>query len=119
MLTDEDRKWFEARLDADKQEYQKLLERYVRVTFERMDADKQEMMQRFQDVDRRFDTERAHTDERIEALETKLLAGFHKWASPIDSRIRTHSSMLRTLDLEFEALRDRVQKLEDERERPH
>lgn len=45
-------------------------------------------------------------------LETKILTEFHKWASPLEMRIRTHSLAIRATDLEIEALGDRVEKLE-------
>jgi hypothetical protein len=48
----------------------------------------------------------------IERVETNLLTEFHKWASPIDARMRTHTAALRAIDLETEALSDRVTKLE-------
>ena len=48
----------------------------------------------------------------IERVETSLLTEFHKWASPIDARMRTHTAALRAVDLEIEALSDRVTKLE-------
>ena len=50
--------------------------------------------------------------ERIEQVETTLLTEFHKWASPIEARARTHSAALRAVDLEMEHLTDRVTKLE-------
>ena len=50
--------------------------------------------------------------EVIEATETKLLTAFHQWASPMDARMRSHAATLRALDLEQEALNDRIQKLE-------
>jgi hypothetical protein len=56
----------------------------------------------------------ARLDAKIEKVETTLLAEFHKWASPVDARARTHSAALRAIDLEMEALSDRVQKLEGE-----
>ena len=51
--------------------------------------------------------------EQIEGVETRLLTEFHRWASPFESRQRTHTSAIRTLDLEFELLADRVTKLEE------
>jgi hypothetical protein len=48
----------------------------------------------------------------IERVETSLLTEFHKWASPIEMRVRSHSATLRALDLEQEAISDRVTKLE-------
>ena len=49
---------------------------------------------------------------RIEKIETSLLTEFHKWASPVATRLRAHSSALRTMDLEMEALPDRMDRLE-------
>jgi hypothetical protein len=54
----------------------------------------------------------ARLDAKIEKVETTLLTEFHKWASPADARARTHAAALRAIDLEMEALSDRVQKLE-------
>jgi len=50
---------------------------------------------------------------RLERVETRLLTEFHKWASPIEARQRTHASALRAVDLEMEAMNDRVTKLEE------
>ena len=61
-----------------------------------------------------LDAMKADLDARIEHVETTLLTEFHKWASPIEARLRTHSAALRAVDLEMEALTDRVQKLEGE-----
>jgi len=50
--------------------------------------------------------------ERLERVETSLLTEFHKWASPIDTRMRTHSAALRAIDLEIEQMDDRLKNLE-------
>ena len=52
---------------------------------------------------------------KLERLETTLLTEFHKWASPIEARVRTHTATLRAIDLELESVSDRVTKLEDQR----
>jgi hypothetical protein len=61
-------------------------------------------------------TEVSASEERIgarmEKIETALLTEFHKWASPVITRLRSHSDALRTMDLELEALQGRVDKLE-------
>jgi hypothetical protein len=54
---------------------------------------------------------------QLEGLETRLLTEFQKWASPNEARLRTHTAALRAIDLELEAVSDRVTKLEDQR--PH
>ena len=51
--------------------------------------------------------------ERIRDSETTLLTEFHKWASPLDLRMRTHAAAIKALDAETEYLSDRVKKLED------
>jgi hypothetical protein len=50
--------------------------------------------------------------ERLEAVETRLLTEFHKWASPMEARQRAHTAAIRATDLEFEQLEGRVKKLE-------
>jgi hypothetical protein len=49
--------------------------------------------------------------EEIRTVETSLLTEFHKWASPSEARQRTHAA-LRAIDLEMEALSERVSELE-------
>jgi hypothetical protein len=55
---------------------------------------------------------KAYVNERCEEVETKLLTGFHAWASPTEARHRTISAALRAIDLEMEAIDDPVKKLE-------
>ncbi len=50
---------------------------------------------------------------QLERVETALLTEFHKWASPVEMRVRSHSAALRAIDLEVEAVSDRVTKLEN------
>ena len=52
------------------------------------------------------------TNARIEETETKLLTEFHKWASPNEARQRTHTAAIRAIDLELEAVSDRLAKVE-------
>jgi len=51
--------------------------------------------------------------EQLHTVETTLLTEFHKWASPSEARQRTHSAVLRAIDLEMEALSERLAKLEE------
>jgi hypothetical protein len=51
--------------------------------------------------------------EQLRKVETTLLTEFHKWASPIDMRQRSHAAAIRALDTETESLADRVSKLEE------
>ena len=56
-----------------------------------------------------------HSNQRAEHIETKLLTEFHKWASPLESRLNTHRHWFYEVDAEVELLKHRLQKLEGER----
>jgi len=60
------------------------------------------------------DDDKRWISEQLEQTETRLLSEFHKWASPIELRVRSHSAALRAMDVEMESLQDRVKKLEGE-----
>ena len=49
---------------------------------------------------------------QLEKIETTLLTEFHKWASPVEMRQRSHAAALRALDAEVESLADRLKSLE-------
>jgi hypothetical protein len=51
--------------------------------------------------------------ERLEKVETTLLTEFHKWASPLELRQKSHAAALRALDTEVESLSDRLKNLEN------
>ena len=36
--------------------------------------------------------------QQLERVETKLLTEFHKWASPVELRVRSHAAALRAID---------------------
>lgn len=50
--------------------------------------------------------------ERLEQVDTTLLTEFHKLASPVELRQRSHAAALRALDSEIESLSDRLKNLE-------
>ena len=50
--------------------------------------------------------------QRLEKVETTLLTEFHKWASPVELRQRSHAAALRALDAEVESISDRLKNLE-------
>ncbi len=50
--------------------------------------------------------------QRLEKVETALLTEFHKWASPVELRQKSHAAAIRALDTEVEAISDRLKKLE-------
>jgi hypothetical protein len=49
---------------------------------------------------------------RLVKVETTLLSEFHKWASPVELRQKSHAAALRALDAEVESLSDRLKNLE-------
>ena len=51
-------------------------------------------------------------NKRLEKVETTFLTEFHKWASPVELRQRSHAAALRALDTEVESLSDRLKNLE-------
>ncbi len=52
--------------------------------------------------------------EQLEHVETRLLTEFHKWASPVELRVRSHTAVLHAMDAEIESFGDRLKKLEDQ-----
>jgi hypothetical protein len=58
------------------------------------------------------DEDKGWINAQLERVETNLLTEFHKWASPVEARQRSHTAALRAFDLEMESLSDRVTKLE-------
>jgi hypothetical protein len=58
------------------------------------------------------DDDKTWIHAELERVETRLLTEFQKWASPVEARQRSHAAAVRALDLEMEALADRVTKLE-------
>src|SRR5271168_4232537 len=54
------------------------------------------------------DEDKQWISERLEKVETTLLTEFHKWASPVELRSRSHAAALRALDAEVESLADRL-----------
>ena len=76
-------------------------------TFAEMQGKFAEMQGKFAEMHGKFATK-----QDLERVETALLTEFHKWASPSEARARTHTATLRAIDLEMEALSERVEKLE-------
>jgi hypothetical protein len=59
-----------------------------------------------------IDEDKQWITERLRKVETTLLTEFHKWASPVELRQRSHAAVLRVLDTEVESLSDRLKNLE-------
>ena len=76
------------------------LRQYLDAKFSQVDA-------KFSQMDAKFATK-----QDLERVETALLTEFHKWASPMEQRMRTHREALRALDLETARLDERITKLE-------
>ena len=57
------------------------------------------------------DEDKQWISERLEKVETTLLTEFHKLASPVELRQRSHAAALRA-DAEVESLSDRLKNLE-------
>jgi len=49
---------------------------------------------------------------QLEKVETTLLTEFHKWASPVEMRQKSHAAALRALDAEVESMSERLKNLE-------
>jgi len=75
---------------------------------------KQYLDGKFAEIDRKFAEQdgKFTTKQDLERVETALLTEFHKWASPAEARTRSNTATLRAIDLDLEALAERVQKLE-------
>jgi hypothetical protein len=96
-LTAEDKQWFTGQLDKLTTSFDAKLER-LGTSF-----------------DSKLERLETSFDAKLERVETTLLTEFQKWASPHEARMRTHTAALRAIDLELEAVSDRVTKLEDQR----
>ena len=59
-----------------------------------------------------IDEDKQWITAQLKRIETALLTEFHKWASPVEMRVRSHAAAIRALDTEVEAIADRVAKLE-------
>jgi hypothetical protein len=80
------------------------------------EEDRTWLLAQFAGINGRIDRVETSFNARIERVETSLLTEFHKWASPMEQRMRSHRELLRTLDLETERLDERVAKLEPPRQ---
>jgi hypothetical protein len=80
------------------------------------DEDKQWILERLDKLEGRFEERLEKLEERfegrLEKVETSLLTEFHKWASPVEMRQRTHAAAIRALDEEVESISDRLKNLE-------
>jgi hypothetical protein len=108
-LNDDDKTWISQQVATQIATLGKTIDDRI----DRLDGRFERLDDRFKSLDDRID----HLDDKIERLETTLLTEFHKWASPQEARMRTHAAALRAVDLEMEAVSDRLKKLEDQR--PH
>ncbi len=63
-------------------------------------------------IDVLIEEDKQWISERLEKVETTLLTEFHKWASPVELRQKSHAAAIRALDTEVEALSDRLKNLQ-------
>jgi hypothetical protein len=61
------------------------------------------------------DEDKSWIIEQLHDMETKLLTAFHRWASPVDLRVRSHSAAIAAAEMDIENLGDRVKKLEGDK----
>ncbi len=74
---------------------------------------REQMLQMEARLEAKIERTRIEASENLERVETTLLTEFHKWASPLDARLRTHTALFRAIDLEAEAMDERITKLEE------
>jgi hypothetical protein len=55
---------------------------------------------------------------QLERVETTLLTEFQKWASPLDTRVRSYGGLIHALEENYASLAERVKNLEDRLPRP-
>jgi len=91
MLSDDDKQWFASHIEG------KIAESERRMS-ERMSA--------------LIAASEERMSARIEKTETTLLTEFHKWASLVEMRQRTHAAVQRAIYAEMAALAVRGMKLE-------
>ena len=123
-FTAEDQEWFTSSIELIvgqivKSEVgaveQKLSERIDQVEHkfsERMVLFEHKLSDHIEQVEQKLSERIDQVDVKVERVETALLTEFHKWASPTASRINSHTSLLRTLDMAHELPAERVTKLE-------
>jgi chaperonin cofactor prefoldin len=102
----------EGRLDAKIEQLDAKIER-LDAKIEHVEARLDAKIERLETrLDAKIEHVETRLDAKIEHVETALLTEFHKWASPVESRMRTHRSWFYEVDAEVELLKNRVQKLE-------
>src|SRR3984885_8347029 len=100
-LNEEDRNWITAELAKGRADSERLFATELakgRADSERLFAT--ELAKGRTDFERLFSAELAKVRIDIEHVETSLLTEFHKWASPMEMRVRSHSAALRAMDIE-------------------
>jgi len=45
------------------------------------------------------ETDKQWISEQLERIETRLLTEFHKWAEPVETRIRSHAAAIRAQEV--------------------
>ena len=126
-LSEEDKQWIEAalarveaRLGAKIEESEARLGVKIEESEARLGVKIEESEARteakIEESEARTEAKIEESEERsaaqLERVETALLTEFHKWASPMEARVRSHNALLKALDTEFESLADRIKSIE-------
>ena len=104
-LTEEDKQWFSEQLGHVESRFSSQLEGLETRFASGSKSLETEFSSQLENVGTRFSSQ-------LEGLETRLLTEFHKWASPVEIRQRSHAAAIRAMDVEIESLGDRVKNLE-------
>ena len=116
-LSDDDRKFIREVVETSEGRVRDYVRDYVRdVVRTEVEGSEERMRAHVRTVVRaEVEQSSAKLREYVYDVETTLLTEFHKWASPTEARMRSHSAALQALDAELEALKDRVKRLEEKK----
>ena len=103
VLTEHDKQWIKGELQQFSGELQQVRGdiQQIKGEFQQVKGDIQQIKGELQQV-----------RGEIERVETSLLTEFHKWASPVEMRQRSHAAAIKALDVEMESMSDRLKNLE-------
>jgi hypothetical protein len=107
-LTNEDKEWLQAELGATLGRVESNVAASVKDLESRLSTLIFDVAASVRDLESRL-TAKFSAD--LEAMETKLLTEFHKWASPTEMRLRSHSLVMHALDLDIGNLKEPKEKI--------
>jgi molybdopterin-biosynthesis enzyme MoeA-like protein len=120
VLNDDDKQWIASRIEKTETslrgEFGDRFEKLETRSADRFAKLETTLADRFERTEstfaERLERVEATFADRLERVETTLLTEFHKWASPVELRQRSHAAAMRAFDAELQALSDRVKNLE-------